>query len=26
VPTKVCLPVGRRVQLLVQGRDVLVGW
>ena len=26
VPTKVTLPVGRRVQLVVQGRDVLVGW
>lgn len=26
VPTKVTLPVGRRVDLLVQGRDVLVGW
>ncbi|MBL8349907.1 MAG: LD-carboxypeptidase [Burkholderiaceae bacterium] len=26
VPTKVMLPVGARVQLLVQGRDVLVGW
>ena len=26
VPTKVMLPVGRRVQLVVQGRDVLVGW
>jgi muramoyltetrapeptide carboxypeptidase len=26
VPTKVCLPVGRRVQLVVQGRDVFVGW
>ena len=26
VPTKVMLPVGRKVQLLVQGRDVLVGW
>ena len=26
VPTKVSLPVGARVQLLVQGRDVLVGW
>lgn len=26
VPTKVCLPVGRRVEVLVQGRDVLVGW
>ena len=24
--TKVTLPVGARVQLLVQGRDVLVGW
>jgi muramoyltetrapeptide carboxypeptidase len=26
VPTKVCLPLGRRVELLVQGRDVLLGW
>lgn len=26
VPTKVTLPVGRRVQLLVDGRDVLIGW
>lgn len=26
VPTKVTLPVGLKVQLLVQGRDVLVGW
>ncbi len=26
VPTKVTLPVGARVTLLVQGRDVLVGW
>jgi muramoyltetrapeptide carboxypeptidase len=26
VPTKVCLPLGARVELLVQGRDVLVGW
>ena len=26
VPTKVCLPVGRKVTLLVDGRDVLVGW
>ena len=26
VPTKVSLPVGQRVQLVVQGRDVLVGW
>lgn len=26
IPTKVSLPVGRRVQLVVQGRDVLVGW
>jgi muramoyltetrapeptide carboxypeptidase len=25
-PTKVCLPVGVKVQLLVQGRDVLLGW
>ncbi|MEO6407432.1 MAG: LD-carboxypeptidase, partial [Burkholderiaceae bacterium] len=26
VPTKVCLPVGARVRLLVQDRDVLIGW
>jgi muramoyltetrapeptide carboxypeptidase len=26
VPTKVTLPVGTRVQLLVDGRDVLIGW
>ena len=26
VQTKVCLPVGRRVRLVVQGRDVLIGW
>lgn len=26
VPTKVCLPVGRRVNLVVEGRDVLVAW
>jgi len=26
VPTKVTLPVGRRVELLVQGRDLLLGW
>ena len=26
VPTKVSLPVGARVTLLVQGRDVLIGW
>ena len=26
VPTKVTMPVGAKVQLLVQGRDVLVGW
>lgn len=26
VPTKVCLPVGRRVQLAVQGRDAFIGW
>jgi muramoyltetrapeptide carboxypeptidase len=26
VPTKVCLPVGAKVQLVVQGRDVLIGW
>ena len=26
VPTKVTMPVGARVELLVQGRDVLLGW
>jgi muramoyltetrapeptide carboxypeptidase len=26
VATKVTLPVGRRVQLVVQGRDALIGW
>lgn len=26
VPTKVTLPVGARVQLMVQGRDVLIAW
>jgi muramoyltetrapeptide carboxypeptidase len=26
VPTKVSLPIGERVQLLVEGRDVLMGW
>ncbi|WP_372526879.1 LD-carboxypeptidase [Piscinibacter sp.] len=26
VPTKVTLPVGARVQLVVQGRDALIGW
>ena len=26
VPTKVCLPVGRRVNRVVQGREVLTGW
>lgn len=26
VPTKVCLPVGRRVLLSVQGRDAIVAW
>jgi muramoyltetrapeptide carboxypeptidase len=26
IPTKVTIPVGRRVQLVVQGRDALVGW
>ena len=26
VPTKVTMPVGARVSLLVQGRDVLIGW
>ena len=26
VPTKVTLPVGAKVDLLVQGRDVLIGW
>lgn len=25
-PTKVCLPVGAKAQLVVQGRDVLVAW
>ncbi len=25
-PTKVMLPVGRKVQLVVEGRDVLLGW
>lgn len=26
VPTKVTLPIGRRVQVLVDGRDALLGW
>ncbi len=26
VPTKVTLPLGRRVQLVVDGRDALIGW
>ena len=26
VPTKLCLPVGRKVQLVVDQRDVFVGW
>lgn len=26
VPTKVTMPIGRRVELLVQGRDALIGW
>ena len=26
VPTKVMLPVGAKVQLVVQGRDALIGW
>jgi muramoyltetrapeptide carboxypeptidase len=26
VPTKVTLPVGAKVRLLVDGRDVLIGW
>lgn len=26
VPTKVTMPVGAKVELLVQGRDVLIGW
>jgi len=26
VPTKVTLPMGQRVELLVNGRDVLIGW
>lgn len=26
VPTKVCLPVGRKVTLAVQERDVFIGW
>jgi muramoyltetrapeptide carboxypeptidase len=26
VPTKVCLPVGARVTLLVDGRNALIGW
>jgi muramoyltetrapeptide carboxypeptidase len=26
VPTHVTLPIGRRVQLLVDGRNTLIGW
>ncbi|NML15476.1 LD-carboxypeptidase [Azohydromonas caseinilytica] len=26
VPTKLCLPVGRKVQLVVDKRDVFIGW
>jgi muramoyltetrapeptide carboxypeptidase len=26
VPTKVCLPVGQRVSLLVENRDALLLW
>ncbi|WP_157266708.1 LD-carboxypeptidase [Azohydromonas aeria] len=26
VPTKLCLPVGRKVQLIVDKRDVFIGW
>ncbi len=26
VPTKLCLPVGRKVNLVVQGRDVFIAW
>ena len=26
VPTKVCLPMGARVQLVVDGRNALVAW
>ena len=26
VPTKLCLPVGARVELAVQGRNVMIGW
>ena len=26
VPTKVCLPVGARVELAVEGRDAFIGW
>ena len=26
VPTKLCLPVGRRVDLVVQGREALLAW
>jgi hypothetical protein len=26
VPTKLCLPLGRQVNLVVQGRDVFVMW
>jgi muramoyltetrapeptide carboxypeptidase len=26
VPTKVCLPMGARVQLMVEGRNALLAW
>lgn len=26
VPTKVCLPIGRRANLVVEKRDVMIGW
>ena len=26
VPTKVCLPVGAKVTLAVQGREAFIGW
>jgi muramoyltetrapeptide carboxypeptidase len=26
VPTKVCLPVGARVDLAVEGREAFIGW
>jgi muramoyltetrapeptide carboxypeptidase len=26
VPTKVCLPVGQKAELLVQGREAFIGW